>query len=113
MNSSQNVTRERQCFYCVPIPAETTWAKKISFYLTVHIRSNKTMVPVSYVERIGLEKNIFWKFFCLTFFLTIHKLIQKHLAPPIVNLGQQMQKLQAVLSEVWMSCKIKVKPRAT
>ena len=28
MNSSQNVTRERQCFYCVPIPGETTWAKR-------------------------------------------------------------------------------------
>ena len=28
MNSAQNVTRERQCFYCVPIPGETTWAKR-------------------------------------------------------------------------------------
>ncbi|XP_028406864.1 mini-chromosome maintenance complex-binding protein-like [Dendronephthya gigantea] len=28
MDCPQNKTRERQCFYCVPIPAETTWAKK-------------------------------------------------------------------------------------
>lgn len=28
LESSRNVTKERQTFYCVPIPGETEWAKK-------------------------------------------------------------------------------------
>ena len=29
LESSRNVTKERQTFYCVPIPGETEWAKKM------------------------------------------------------------------------------------
>ena len=30
-DSPNNVTTDRQTLYCVPIPGETAWAKKISF----------------------------------------------------------------------------------
>lgn len=41
LNSSKNVTKERQCFYCVPIPGETTWAKK-AFAKTCELDSNNS-----------------------------------------------------------------------
>ncbi|CAH2323275.1 Hypothetical predicted protein [Pelobates cultripes] len=31
VNSRKTVTSDRQTFYCIPIPGESTWAKEISF----------------------------------------------------------------------------------
>uniref|UniRef100_A0A4W3HJ67 Mini-chromosome maintenance complex-binding protein n=1 Tax=Callorhinchus milii TaxID=7868 RepID=A0A4W3HJ67_CALMI len=32
LNSAKSVTMERQTFYCIPVPGESSWVKEISFY---------------------------------------------------------------------------------
>ncbi|KAJ8014333.1 hypothetical protein DPEC_G00039150 [Dallia pectoralis] len=45
-NSRNAVTAERQTFYCVPIPGESSWAKEISFLTAPHSYANSSQARV-------------------------------------------------------------------
>ena len=40
LESKRNITMDRMTLYCVPVPGETEWVKKISFY----IRQDKQII---------------------------------------------------------------------
>ena len=60
LESPQNVTKERQVFYCVPIPGETEWAKKMFAAENVPfgVQSQRVMQQNNAGIKRGLEEEM-------------------------------------------------------